>query len=119
MLDNTHQFHSPLHSLSLPELLFSVRACLPATASQSLIFVYPNMHIHTGIGYGFALIITCLHMLIVSALYRIYSKVYQPQTTQLNLLILAKTCAFSSRNLKITPPEVTNFIQPLKSHLAA
>lgn len=119
LLDNTHQCHSPLHSLSLPKLLFSVRACLPATAPQLLIFVYPNVHIHTGIAYGFALVITCLHTLIVSALYRIYGKVYQPQTTQLNLLILANTCAFSSRNLKITPLEVTNFTQPLKSHLAA
>lgn len=58
-------------------------------------------------------------MVIVSALYRIYSKVYLLQTTQLNLLNLVRTCAFSSRNLKITPPGVTNFTQTLKGFLAA
>lgn len=47
-----------LCSLSLPKLLSPVRARLPATAPQSLIFIHPKIHIHTGTAYGFTPAIT-------------------------------------------------------------
>lgn len=105
-----HYVHHPfLSSFTLLQHVFLLHCFLK----------YLNLHIHTDIVYGFALVITCQYMLIVSALYRICCKEYKPQTTQLNLLILQRLVLLSPETLKTTPPGVTNFTQPLKSHLAA